>query len=306
MGITDSIINYRRSLKRRNYSKYTIRNYMSTVRQFVIWLDVPIEAVSHRKLGGFIDHLQRRRLKPKSINCYLDSIRGFYDYLIYEEQVEMLNPVKPGDTLRMSKPLPRFLQDEQVRVLFAQIKDPRDLAIFKIMLRCGLRVEEVAKLTLASVDLKRAQLFVYHGKGARERVVYLSKDAYQALLAYLKVRPFSRAKRLFLVNKGRFRGQALNVRGIQHRMKYYSKKAGFKVTCHQLRHTMATQMLNADADLVTIQDLLGHAYIRTTQRYCRVSNQKVRRDYYQAMAKVVKRHSSIGNKKLDKEEILIN
>jgi len=306
MDITDSIINYRRSLKRRNYSKYTIRNYMSTLKQFVIWLDVPIEAVTHKKLVGFIDDLLGRRLKPKTINCYLDSIRGFYDYLIYEKQVEMQNPVKPGDTLRMSKPLPRFLRDEQVCTLFAQIDDPRDLTIFKLMLRCGLRVEEVAKLSLAAVDLKRAQVFVYHGKGAKERVVYLSKDAYQSLLAYLKVRPYSRAKRLFLVNKGRFRGQPLNVRGIQHRMRYYSKKAGFKVTCHQLRHTMATQMLNADADLVTIQDLLGHAYIRTTERYCRVSNQKVRRDYYQAMDKVIERHCPIGKKRLDKEDILIN
>jgi site-specific recombinase XerD len=214
MGITDSIINYRRSLKRRNFSKYTIRNYMGTLKQFVIWLDVPIEAVTHKKLVGFIDHLQKKRLKPKTINCYLDSIRGFYDYLICEEQLQMQNPVKLGDTLRMSKPLPRFLRDEQVRPLFAQIDDPRDLAIFKLMLRCGLRVEEVARLTLASVDLKRAQVFVYHGKGAKERVVYLSKDAYQALLGYVKVRPFSRAKRLFLVNKGRFRGQPLNVRGI--------------------------------------------------------------------------------------------
>ena len=89
-------------------------------------------------------------------------------------------------------------------------------------------------------------------------------------------------------------------------MKYYSKKAGFKVTCHQLRHTMATQMLNADADLVTIQDLLGHAYIRTTERYCRVSNQKVRRDYYKAINEVLKRHSPDQKKTLDKEAILIN
>jgi site-specific recombinase XerD len=306
MGITNSIINYRRSLKRRNFSNYTIRNYVCTLRQFVIWLDVPIEAVTHKKLMGFIDHLLAKRLKPKTINCYLDSIRGFYDYLIYEEQLPMQNPVKLGDALRMSKPLPRFLRDQQVRALFAQIDDPRDFAIFKLMLRCGLRVEEVARLTLAAVDLKRAQVFVYHGKGAKDRVVYLSKDAYQALLAYLKARPYSRAKRLFLVNKGRYRGQPLNVRGIQHRMQYYSKKAGFKVTCHQLRHTMATQMLNADADLATIQDLLGHAYITTTERYCRVSNQKVRRDYYQAMDKVIERHSPIEKKKLDNEEILIN
>jgi site-specific recombinase XerD len=306
MDITDSIINYRRSLKRRNFSKYTIRNYMSTLKQFIVWLDVPVEKVTHNKLLGFIDHLLAKRLKPKTINCYLDSVRGFYDYLIDEQRLKMQNPVKLGDTLRMSRPLPRFLRDEQVRALFAQIDEPRDYAIFKLMLRCGLRVQEVAKLTLAAVDLKRAQVFVYHGKGAKQRVVYLSKDAYQALLAYLKLRPFSRAKRLFLVNKGRLRGQPLNVRGIQHRIKYYSKKAGFKVSCHQLRHTMATQMLNADADLVTIQDLLGHAYIRTTERYCRVSNQKVRRDYYRAMDKVIHRHSPLGNKRLDKEEILIN
>ena len=306
MDITDSIINYRRSLKRRNYSKCTIRNYMSTLKQYIIWLKVPIEAACHKDLVGFIDYLLAKRLKPKTINCYLDSIRGFYDYLIHDELLQMHNPLRPSDTLRMSKPLPRFLRDDQVRRLFEQIDDPRDLAIFKLMLRCGLRVEEVAKLTLAAVDFKRGQVFVYHGKGAKERVVYLSKDAYQALLAYLKVRPDSRMKRLFLVSKGRYRGRPLNVRGIQYRMKYYAKKAGFKVTSHQLRQTMATQMLNADADLVTIQDLLGHAYIRTTERYCRVSNQKVRRDYYQAMKKVIRRHHPAGQKKLDKGEVLIN
>ena len=306
MDITDSIINYRRSLKRRNYSKCTVRNYMSTLKQFVIWLDEPIETLAHKKLANFIDHLLAKRLKPKTINCYLDSIRGFYDYLIDEQQLKIQNPVKLGDTLRMSKPLPRFLRDEQVNTLFAKVDDPRDFAIFKLMLRCGLRVDEVAKLSLADVDLKRAQVFVCHGKGAKERVVYLSKDAYQALLAYLKIRPYSRVRRLFLVNKGRHRGKALNARGIQHRMQYYAKKAGIKVSCHQLRHTMATQMLNADADLVTIQDLLGHANIRTTERYCRVSNQKVRRDYYRAMDKVIERHSPLSEKTLDKGDILIN
>jgi len=306
MDITDSIINYRRSLKRRNYSRYTIRNYMGTLKQFIIWLKVPVEDACHRDLVEFIDYLLGKRLTPKTINCYLDSIRGFYDYLIHDEYIAMQNPVKPGDTLRMAKPLPRFLHDDQVRRLFAQIDDPRDRAIFTLMLRCGLRVEEVAQLTLAAVDFNRGQVFVYHGKGAKERVVYLSKDAYKACLSYLKVRPAVRSKRLFLVSKGRYRGRPLNVRGIQHRMKHYAKNAGFKVTCHQLRHTMATQMLNADADLVTIQDLLGHAYIRTTERYCRVSNQKVRRDYYQAMAKVIERHGQTEQKKLDKEGRMIN
>ena len=306
MAITDSILNYRRFLKRRNYSKYTLRNYMNTLKNFVLWLDVPIEQVTHKKLLAFIDHLLDKRLKPKTINCYLDGIRGFYDYLIYEEEVAVTNPVKRGYTLRLSRPLPRHLRDEQISKLFDVIHSSRDQAMFKLMLRCGLRVEEVANLTLAALDLRRGQLFVYEGKGGKDRVVYLSKDAYQALVQYLKVRPCSRTKKLFLVDKGRFKGKPILVRGIQHRMQHYAQKSGLKVCCHQLRHTMATQLLNADADIVTIQDLLGHTRIKTTQRYSRVSNRKVQRDYYKAMAKVLQRHSCEEKKKLDNVENLRN
>ena len=80
------------------------------------------------------------------------------------------------------------------------------------------------------------------------------------------------------------------VRGIQHCMQRYADKARLKVSCHQLRHTMATQLLNADADIVTIQDLLGHTRIKTTQRYCKVSNIKVQRDYHKAIGTVMSRH----------------
>jgi site-specific recombinase XerD len=230
-------------------------------------------------------------LSAKTINCYLDSIRGFYDYLIHEESVSIVNPVKRGYVLKLSRPLPRYLRDEEIPRLFGVIDQPRDRAIFMLMLRCGLRVEEVAQLTLGALDLPRSQLFVYHGKGGKDRIVYLSHDAQQALLEYLKTRCFYRAKRLFLVDKRRCRGNAISVRGIQKRMEHYARQAGLKVCCHQLRHTMATQLLNADADLVTIQDLLGHSRIKTTQRYCQVSNLKVQRDYHQAIGKVIERHA---------------
>jgi len=289
MAITDAIINYRRFLKRRNYSRYTVRNYMNTLKHFIVWVDVPIEQATHKSVLSFIDYLLDKHLQPKTINCYLDGIRDFYDYLINEEQIPMINPVKRGYALRISRPLPRYLRDEQVPRLFSVIDSRRDRAMFMVMLRCGLRVEEVAQLTLAALDLPRSQVFIYEGKGAKDRVVYLSNDAYRALVQYLRVRPSSRAKKLFLVEKGRFKGKPLSVRGIQKRMEACARKAGVKVSCHQLRHTMATQLLNADADLVTIQDLLGHTRIKTTQRYCRVSNLKVQRDYHKAMAVVMQR-----------------
>jgi len=105
----------------------------------------------------------------------------------------------------------------------------------------------------------------------------------------LERRKYSRPQGLFLVEKGTYKGKEISVRGIQKRIEYYSKKSGIKVSCHHLRHTMAIQLLNAGADLEIIQDLLGHSKITTTQRYCKVSNLRVQRDYYKAMENVLQR-----------------
>jgi site-specific recombinase XerD len=283
MDITDAIINYRRYIKRLNYSSHTLRSYMNNLKQFIVWVRVLIEDVGHKEILAYIDYLYRKRVGPKTMNCHLNSIRAFYNYLIDEEQLQMINPVKGKYMVRLPSPLPRYLKDEEVDRIFSVISSLRDKAIFKIMLRSGLRVEEVANLTKGALDLVRSQIFVYNGKGAKDRIVYVSSDASEALTAYLKKRRASKSKKVFLVEKGPYKGKPISVRGIQKRMEYYSKKANVRASCHQLRHTMATQLLNADMDLVTIQDLLGHRQIRTTQRYCRVSNKKVQRDYYKAM-----------------------
>ena len=149
-------------------------------------------------------------------------------------------------------------------------------------------MEEVARLTVDAVEYRKRQVFVVNGKGAKDRVVYLSDDARTALETYLQRRS-SKAKRLFLVQKGPLKGEPISVRGIQKRIEYYGRKSGLNVSCHRLRHTMATQLLNADADLASIQDILGHAHITMTQRYCKVANLKVQRDYYTAMERVLQR-----------------
>ena len=132
-----------------------------------------------------------------------------------------------------------------------------------------------------------------NGKGSKDRVVYLSEDAQSALEAYMKKRRWSKEKRVFLVQKGPLRGKPISVRGIQKRIEHYAQRTGTVVSCHHLRHTMATQLLNADAALVTIQDLLGHSRFTTTQCYCRVSNLKAQRDYFKAIKVVLQRTQPI-------------
>jgi site-specific recombinase XerD len=289
VNLTNSIINYRRYLKRRNLARYTIRNYLNNLELFLAWLRVPLEQATHQDISAYIEFLLEKRRHPKTINCQLGTIRNFYDFLHHEEGVIVQNPVRKGCSLRLPKPLPRYLKDEEVEKLFAQIKNPRDRAMFMLMLRCGLRVAEVAALTIDAIDQNRRKILVQSGKGRKDRVVYLSSDALRALTDYLKVRPASASRHVLLAGKGNYRGKPISVRGIQKRIEYYRSKIGMSASCHHLRHTMATQMLNADADLATIQDLLGHSKITTTQRYCKVANIKVERDYNKAMELVMRK-----------------
>ena len=298
--MTNVIINFRRHLKRRNYSPHTVKYYLNILKQFVIWLDVAIDQITDKKIDAYIDYLHDKRMQPASINCYLAIIRVFYSYLKYEEQVKLTNPVKSGRRLRVPKPLPRPLREDQIDRFFDVIKSKRDWAMFRLMLRCGLRVEEVADLTLGAIDLKQRRIMVLNGKGSKDRVVYISDDAAAALDAYLKLRRHSRMKKVFLVEKGDYKGRPISVRGIQKRIEYYAKKSGITVCCHRLRHTMATDLLNAEAEVETIQDLLGHNWITTTQRYCKVSNVKVKRDYFKAMQVIL---SQSENEKIQHPQI---
>jgi len=284
------LIQYRRALKRKNYSLHTLKSYMNILGQFGRWLSVPLSEVTRKEIGLYVDHLLGKRRTPKTITCHLQTIRLFFDYLANEEGRTITNPVT-RISLRLPKPLPRHLKDDQVRSLFAGIRDLRDRAMFMLMLRCGLRVQEVAQLTVDAVEYGRRRIFVSHGKGGKDRVVYMSEDARSVLQAYL-ARRSSKARALFLVQKGPMKGSPLSVRGIQKSIEYYARKSALNVSCHRLRHTMATQLLNADADLTTIQDLLGHSQVTTTQRYCRVANLKVQRDYYKAMKLVLQRTQS--------------
>src|SRR5512137_1523325 len=204
------LIRYRRALKRKNYSAHTLKSYMNILDHFMRGLTVPLPEVTRKEIGLYVDDLLRKRRRPKTILCHLQTIRLFFDYLMNDEGRSMVNPVS-RISLRLPKPLPRHLKDDQVKRLFDGIADLRDRAMFMLMLRCGLRVQEVAQLTVDAVEYGRRQIFVSHGKGGKDRVVYMSEDARSVLQAYL-ARRSSKARSLFLVQKGPMKGCPLSVR----------------------------------------------------------------------------------------------
>ena len=183
MELIESILNYKQYLKRRNLSAHTVKNYLHRLKKFMAWISVPVESVISSDVKCYIDLLLDKRLSPETINGHIIAVRRFYSYLEDEEGLQMSNPVIRGLALRLPKPLPQHIRDSDAIIFFRSVKKVRDMAMFMLMLRCGLRVEEVANLTLWAVDYTRSQIMIKCGKGSKDRVVYISNDAAEALAA---------------------------------------------------------------------------------------------------------------------------
>ena len=197
------------------------------------------------------------------------------------------NPVKPSHFVRRGRPLPKALSREQVQRLFAQIDHPMDRSLFLVMLRCGLRVSEVAQLKLEQIDWEQQALHVVQGKGRKDRRVYMSPDAVASLHACLAQHPGERTKGYVFWNRKR-QGQLLSVKAIQKKMERYAMAAGITASCHSLRHTFASNLLEHGAEVVAIRDFLGHSQISSSERYAKISSQKVKQEYTRTMQKILK------------------
>ncbi|MGA7278639.1 MAG: site-specific integrase, partial [Desulfocapsaceae bacterium] len=204
MDLSASILNYRRYLKRRNYSAHTVKNYLNRLKLFLGWLPVPVEAATSAYVKQYLEYLLERRLAPKTINEHLLVIRGFYRYLSEEEDRNVESPTTRKMSLRMAKPLPRNVRQSELDLFFSVITNKRDRAMFMLMLRCGLRVEEVTNLELGDIDYHCSQIMVRGGKGGKDRTTYFSTEAGSALAAYLRTRPCTKSSHIFLVEKGSY------------------------------------------------------------------------------------------------------
>ena len=284
---TTAIQRFREYLQRRNYSEHTLNNYSLDLQLFFAEIDRPMNQVSFRDIDGFIDLQHHQGLAPTTVNRRLYALRHFFDFLI-EQQVVDTNPIKPSHVLRRARPLPRALAKEQLEQLFAQIRHPMDRALFLLMLRGGLRVSEVAQLKVRDIDWSQQALLIEQGKGRKDRRVYLSADAVASLQACVKQRPSGVPGDMVFWNQKR-PGRPLSVKAIQKKIQRYAKTAGIAASCHSLRHTFASNLLEQGAEIVSIRELLGHASISSSQRYAKVSNQKVKQEYMRTMKRILQR-----------------
>jgi site-specific recombinase XerD len=285
-------------LRRRSPHASTHLHYSNDLKLFFAWSGLPVEAITPGTIDRYITHCQSEGHAVATINRRLASLSRFYNYLALMHDDAPTNPVLyRRHSIRQGQHLPRDVEDQVVAALFAVIEDvhfdsaqcKRDRAMFLLMVRCGLRVGEVRNLNLSDCYLQPApgqlpRLWL-HGKGGGERVAYLSPQALSALSAWLKVRPVTVEPALFL---NRF-GHRFSVTGIQLNLAHYCQLAGVWFTCHQLRHTFARHLVEAGVPVTTIQRLLGHARLRTTELYLHVANTQVQADYQAAMTALSER-----------------
>jgi site-specific recombinase XerD len=274
-------------LKSRNYSRHTVENYRVDLRLFFAGTDKLLSQISWREIDHFIERQHSQALAATTINRRLNAIKHFFDFLVERERLKV-NPVKPSHYLKQGRPLPKKLTQQQVKEFFAGIKNQMDRALFLLMLRCGLRVSEVAHLKLSDIDWEQKALLVEQGKGRKDRWVYLSEDALVNLKDCLKIRPSFVPGNYFFWNQKR-KARPLLVKAIQKKMERYAKAASVVASCHSLRHTFASNLLEEGAEVISIKEFLGHNSITSSERYARMSNQRVKQVYMHTIKKVIEK-----------------
>ena len=283
-------------LRRKSPRASTALHYASDLKLFFAWSQKPYTAITFRDIDAYIEHCLGEGFAIGTVNRRLCALRSFYQFLYVQNDGDPQNPVIPKrHFIRHGERLPRDVEDPTLEKLFNVIQQPRDRAMFLLMLRCGLRVGEVRNLSLDDLYLEPAsgslpRLWL-DGKGSYERVAYLSAQPLAALKTWLEQRPKVKDPAVFV---NRF-GKRLSVTGIQDRLAGYCKKAGQStgyaslwVTCHQFRHTFGRHLTEARVPVTTIQRLFGHARLKSTEVYLHISDAQAQDDYRAAMQEILR------------------
>ncbi len=266
----------------KNSSNHTIRAYRRDILDFIDFLKrngLDFNTVSRDDLRKFLFELKEKNLSRKSIARKISGIRSFFKFLTKEGYVKR-NPFLMVELPRVEKKLPTFLtEEEMVKLINAPdsktLLGLRDKLIILFLYSTGVRVSELISIKVSHLDLKKGEVKVF-GKGKKERIVFLPDQLILLLKEYLKRR--RKANGYLFLNRN---GKPLTDRGIRLVIKKYSKKVvpNKNVTPHTLRHTFATHLLTGGADLRSVQELLGHSKLSTTQIYTHLTRENLKRIY---------------------------
>tara|TARA_Y100001947_G_C10344237_1_gene306878 strand:- start:2191 stop:3078 length:888 start_codon:yes stop_codon:yes gene_type:complete len=283
-----SFLNY--LLVDKGLSKNTVKAYETDISSFFRWLinkDLEYKNLQEEHINQYISFLFQKKMKSSSVNRKISSIKSFYIFLVKRNFIKN-SPLNDVVTPKQEKYLPESMSEDEVDKLLnspnvANKIENRDKAMIEMLYATGMRISELVNLKMTDVDMKRCVVKVF-GKGSKERLVPFGETALDSLKAYLSERVQSSSKEIFLSN----RGKKMTRVAFWQRVKIYLVRENLKnsISPHTLRHAFATHLLNRGADLRSVQLLLGHSDLSTTQIYTHIAKQR--------LSDVLKKHHPRG------------
>ena len=283
-----SFLNY--LLVDKGLSNNTVKAYEADISSFFQWLDnedLKYKNLQEDHINQYISFLFQRKMRSSSVNRKISSIKSFYIFLVKRNFVKN-SPLNDLVTPKQEKYLPESMSEAEVDKLLNSPDvtnkiENRDKAMIEMLYATGMRISELVNLKMTDVDMKRCVVKVF-GKGSKERLVPFGETALDSLRSYLNEREQSSSKEIFLSN----RGKKMTRVAFWQRVKVYLIRENLKnsISPHTLRHAFATHLLNRGADLRSVQLLLGHSDLSTTQIYTHIAKQR--------LSDVLKKHHPRG------------
>jgi integrase/recombinase XerD len=296
------IESYLKDQYRRNCKPNTLNNSLNCIAAFLEFTKgsgiTYLEEITRADLSAYVEHEQDRGLKASTVKLRLRTVNAFLRYLINEDTISP-DVLSKRMIIKVPDPLPRAIEPDDCKKLLSVIDDIRNRAMILILLRTGMRIGELLNTLVEDVDLKTKKIEIYEAeKTSVGRVVYMSADAIKALKAWIKIR--DPRKPFLFYSQGR---HTMTYPAVRMMFLKYLAKAGLEhkgYTLHCLRHTFASDLLNAGMHLECVQQVLGHSSIEMTRRYARLTDKTREEEYFRAMNKI-ERGEVDGHYRLDSE-----
>ncbi|MCK4807983.1 MAG: tyrosine-type recombinase/integrase [Candidatus Aenigmarchaeota archaeon] len=262
---------FRTEINLKGYSKNTLDSYIYTIQRFMNFTKKTPEETTEEDIKKYLVYLQQGTgATGTTIHRHLNAIRSFF-------RINNSSAAENIDLPKIAKKLPEFLSVEETKKLLSSIENLRDRSIIQLLYACGIRVSELVNLNRENIEENAIKII--RGKGSKDRIVYADEGTLKRIKAYLKTRN-DMEKALFINTKK----DRLTQRSVQRIVKHYADVSGMtkNVTPHTLRHSFATHLLQNDADIMIIKELLGHSNLSTTQIYMHVTNKRKESVYNRA------------------------